>query len=236
MAKVLAKDEATVCFRELDLFLQVMLLENAPAELGEKLPLDEWTETTSHLERQEIQCDTWNHVPFVVPGSSTSSSSSSTSSTSSSQEVVTDTEVPATRSESAGEDPSARGHLRHEPIEIENPNKNGDEELQDDVSCKVCLIGYRSSKMDWLMKVLQNIESCSSSHELHLDPRARVVPSKHNLFSHFPKDPNCDICLKTKNEGFLQKTHRYSRAQSGNFRWFNNCGSQRPDWRMWAST
>ena len=27
------------------------------------------------------------------------------------------------------------------------------------MSCKVCLIGYRSSSMDWLMKVLQNIDT-----------------------------------------------------------------------------
>ena len=41
---------------------------------------------------------------------------------------MSDTEVPATRrSESAGEDPSARG----KSWKIENPNKN-DEELQDD--------------------------------------------------------------------------------------------------------
>ena len=25
-----------------------------------------------------------------------------------------------------------------------------------------------------------------------------MVPSKHNIFTHFPKDRNCDICLRTK--------------------------------------
>ena len=31
----------------------------------------------------------------------------------------------------------------------------------------------------------------------------------------FPKNPNCDICLKKNKEGFLLKTCWYSRAQSG---------------------
>ena len=47
---------------------------------------------------------------------------------------------------------------------------------------------------------------------------------------HFPKDPNCDICLKTNNEGFLQKTCWYSRAQSRKLWWLNNCGSQNSQW------
>ena len=41
-------------------------------------------------------------------------------------------------------------------------------------------------------------ESSSSSHELPLEPRSKVVPSKHNVFTHFTKDRNCDICLRTK--------------------------------------
>ena len=49
----------------------------------------------------------------------------------------------------------------------------------------ICHSGYRSSSMDWLMK-------------LPLEPRAKVVPSKHNIFYHFPKDWNCDFCLRTK--------------------------------------
>ena len=33
-----------------------------------------------------------------------------------------------------------------------------------------------------------------------MEPRAKVEPGsgKHSVFTHFPKDPNCDICLKTK--------------------------------------
>ena len=40
----------------------------------------------------------------------------------------------------------------------------------------------------------------SSSHELPMESRAKVEPGsgKHSVYTHFPKDPNCDICLKTK--------------------------------------
>ena len=33
-----------------------------------------------------------------------------------------------------------------------------------------------------------------------MEPRAKVEPGsgKHSVYTHFPKDPNCDTCLKTK--------------------------------------
>ena len=67
------------------------------------------------------------------------------------------------------------------------------------------------------MKVFQNTEThpVSSSRELPSEPRAKVVSGTHSIFTHFPKDRNCDICLNQNVQGFLQKTHWYSRAQSG---------------------
>ena len=40
----------------------------------------------------------------------------------------------------------------------------------------------------------------SSSHEIQMESRAKVAlgSGKHSVFTHFSKDPNCDICLKTK--------------------------------------
>ena len=40
--------------------------------------------------------------------------------------------------------------------------------------------------------------SPSSSYELPILPRAKVVSGKHSIFTHFPKDRNCDICLRIK--------------------------------------
>ena len=73
-----------------------------------------------------------------------------------------------------------------------------------------CRIGCRSSERIWSMKaVLQghgenpapkDRHTSSSSHELPMESRAKVEPGsgKHSVYTHFPKDPNCDICLKTK--------------------------------------
>ena len=43
-------------------------------------------------------------------------------------------------------------------------------------------------------------DTSKSSHELPMEPRAKVEPGsgKHTVYTHFPKDPNCDIYLKTK--------------------------------------
>ena len=46
----------------------------------------------------------------------------------------------------------------------------------------------------------QDQDTASSSHELPMDSRAKVEPGSgnHSVCTHFAKDPNCDICLKTK--------------------------------------
>ena len=43
-------------------------------------------------------------------------------------------------------------------------------------------------------------DTSSSSLELPMESRAKVEPGsgKHSIYSHFPRGPNCDICLKTK--------------------------------------
>ena len=51
----------------------------------------------------------------------------------------------------------------------------------------------------------------SSSHELPMESRAKVDlgSGKHSIYTHFPKDPNCNICLKTK------ITRTYCRRRAG---------------------
>ena len=38
----------------------------------------------------------------------------------------------------------------------------------------------------------------SSSLESASEPRGKVVSGKHRIITHFPKDRNCDICMRTK--------------------------------------
>ena len=74
--------------------------------------------------------------------------------------------------------------------------------------------------MDWLMKVFQNIETLPVllmnyqwSREQKWNPfRVTVVSTRTS------ERPKLRCLLKDENnEGLLQKTHRYSRSQSGNF-------------------
>ena len=96
----------------------------------------------------------------------------------------------------------------HKPTETENKNKNeGREEVQSDLF---------EHLPDWLQEFRENLvdesnpsetwrnlapkdhqDTSSSSHELPMESRAKVeqVSRKHTVYTHFPKDPNCDICL-----------------------------------------
>ena len=112
---------------------------------------------------------------------------------------MTDTETPVTRrSESTSEESSARGDPLHRSAEIEKLKKNDDEESQSDELQGVpdWLQEFKHGLVDESVSVHR--DTSSSSHELLLEPRAKVVPSKHNILTHFPKDRNCDICFRTK--------------------------------------
>ena len=89
--EVQTHEEATVCIKELAIFLTLKVFENTPAvlSLGKVCDEDgysyEWINGQKpHLIKNgfRIQCNTENFVPFVVPGLSASSSSGSDQSTS----------------------------------------------------------------------------------------------------------------------------------------------------------
>ena len=152
------------------------------------------------------------------------------------QETVTDTEIPATRRSER----RARTHQHEETRGMnqqksKTPNKNDDEELQDDE-----LQGVRDSlhefKHGLLMNVSQNIEMLPVLL-MNYFWRAKVVPRQQNIFTLFPEDPNCDICLRTKiTRASCRRGTCTVVPRAENFWWFNNCGSQSPEWRMWVST
>ena len=52
----------------------------------------------------------------------------------------------------------------------------------------------------WRKPELGYQDTSSSSHELPMESRAKVEPGSgtHSVYTHFPKDPNCDICWKTE--------------------------------------
>ena len=200
--EVQTREEATENVKELDLFVSVLSLGKLCEDHGYA---PHWTSGQKpHLTKKgtRMDCNFSNYVPFVVPGLSMSSSTSSspTSSTSSSQDSVIGTENPGTeRSEIVSEE--SRGIRLQEPAEHENTNTNeDDEELRGELLQDVpeWLQDFEENLVDKDVQPHQYSPSCS--HELPMEPRAKVVPGsgKHSIYTHFPKDPNCDICLKTK--------------------------------------
>ena len=134
--------------------MTLMLLENTLAVLSLGKLCEEfgysyhWTSGQNHISSKMAR-----HFIATIR-----SSTSSTSPTSSSQESVNDAEIPAIRrSESASEESLAREDPWHRSAEIEPPKKMTTKNYRV-MSCKACQIGYRSSSMDWLMKVFQNTE------------------------------------------------------------------------------
>ena len=252
--EVLPKEEATMYVRELDLFVTMMLLEQTPAVLSlGKLCEDHgytfhWTcGQKPHLTKngKRINCKISNYVPFVVPGLSTSSSTSSSpaSSTFSSLDTVISTENPATeRSEITSE--GSRGNPSRGSAETENTKKNeDDEELRSELLPDVpeWLQDFKEIMVD--KDVQPHQHSPCSSRELPMEPRAKVVPGSgnHSIYTHFPEDRNCDICLRTKITRVSCRRRTGTvvpRAETcGVFFFFKkNCGSQSSQWRMWITT
>ena len=87
------------------------------------------------------------------------------------------------------------------------------------IYCKMCRNGYRISKrIQWitLFSRINILPALLMNYQWSREQKVVPGPGKHSIKTHFPKDRNCDICLKTKiNKDLLQKTYWYSRAQSG---------------------
>ena len=62
------------------------------------------------------------------------------------------------------------------------------------------LVDESTSTEPWQNPEQGTQDTSKSSHELPMEPVAKVEPGsgKHSVYTRFPKDPNCDICLKTK--------------------------------------
>ena len=142
-----------------------------------------------------------NHVPFVVPGLSTSSStlSSHASATSSSQDTVISTKNPATEgSEIMGE--GSRGSPSHESAEAENTNEMKTTKNYEVNYCKMCQNGYKISTRIWWTRMFNRINILPALLMIYQWSREEkwYRAGKHSIKTHFPKDRNDDIRLRTK--------------------------------------
>ena len=127
--------------------------------------------------------------------------------------------------------------------ETENTYKNkGREEVQSDLLHDLA---------DWLQEFRENLVDESSPSEPQETLRLMIfqfyawitngVASKSGIgfgqcIYALSEGPKLRYLLEDENnKGFLQKTCWYSRAKSGQFWWFQNCGSQNSQWRKWIT-
>ena len=106
--------------------------------------------------------------------------------------------------------------------EIENPNENDDEELQSKNDDNVDVQGNLSHDLpDWLQEFKHGMvdesvpEHPDTSSFLRREQKWYRVST---TFYSLPEGPELRYLFDDENcKGFLQETHQYSRAQSGNF-------------------
>ena len=172
-----------------------------------------------------IPCNTENFVPVVVPGlSSSSSGSSSTSKTPSRQESHSSSSSSTSSSSPTVSEIQTRereDRIDISPVQVSNSvgDRSGrPDETQANKTQKtnkketaIELVDPLYSEIpEWLQEFRENLvddeipiqgdSHASSSHEASLEPffKRREDLGKHSVYTHFPKDRNCEICKRTK--------------------------------------
>ena len=172
--EVQTREEATVFVKQLNLFVKVMLLEETPAVL---------------LSREALR-GSWVYPPLDQ------------------------------RSKTTCHPKLQENQLQYSELRTILCPWPGDEFLYFIFTCffNIFIAGNRTHKLrseplqdvpEWIQDFKEDLVdkdvqphqySPSSSHGLPMEPRAKVVPGsgKHSICTHFPKDGDCDICLRTK--------------------------------------
>ena len=221
--EVQTHEEATVYVKELGIFLTMKVLENTPAVLSLGMLCDEngysyeWINGQKpHLIKNgiRIMCNTENFVPIVVPGLlSSSSGSSSTSKTPLKQESHS-----SSSSSSSSSSPTASEIQIREredgnssdisPVQVSN--SVDDRSGQPDETTIDRGNSLNSEIPEWLQEFREILvddeipsqggSHASSSHEASVEPifKRREDLGKHSVYTHFPKDRNCEICKRTQ--------------------------------------
>ena len=207
--EVQTHEEATVYVKELGIFLTMKVLENTPAVLSLGKLCDEngyfyeWINGQKpHLIKSGIrmQCK-------GLSANSSSGSDSSTSKTLSRQESHC-----STSSSSSSSSPTASEIQTREsdisPVQVSN--SVDDRSGQPDETTIERGNPLYSEIPKWLQEFRENLvddeipvqgdSHASSSHEATLEPtfKRREDLCKHSVYTHFPKDQNCEICQRTK--------------------------------------
>ena len=164
-----------------------------------------------------IPCNTENFVPIVVPGSSSSSSgSSSTSKTPPKQESHSSSSSSSSSSSPTVSEIQIRereDEINSDISPVQVSTSVDDRSGQPDETTIERGYPLDSEIPEWLQEFRENLvdeeipvhgdSQASSSHEASLEPtfKRREDLGKHSVYTHFPKDRNCEICKRTKLQG-----------------------------------
>ena len=224
--------------KELDIFLTMKVLENTPPVLPLGKLCDEngysyeWISGQKpHLIKDGIRiiCNTENFVPIVVPGlSSSSCGSSSTSKTPLKQESHSSSSSSSSSSSPTVSEIQIRerkdgNNSDISPLQVSNSVDDGSG--QPDETTIERGNPLESEIPEWLQEFRENLvddeipvqggSHASSSHEASSEPtiKRREDLGKHSVYTHIPKDRNCEICKRIKiTRGPMQKTQWRSRT------------------------
>ena len=215
--EVQTNEEAQENVHDLDLFVTVQLLDDTPAvlSLGELCSEHgyscEWItgqqpQLTKH--GHKITCKTDIYAPLVVPGLSSSSGSSSSS-----------TSRPQDQSQNSGESASASSdpvtNRRDKPA-VGNrmptdPDKPAAGNRKQDTQDEKDTEDPTQEVPEWLQNFTANLEDLEKHVPTHVSERensdseasTKVVDKsklrKRRIYTHFPKDRNCDVCFEDQN-------------------------------------
>ena len=175
-----------------------------------------------------IICNTENFVPIVVPGLTSSSSiSSSSSRTSMKQESHSSSSSPSSPSSPTVGEMSVREredvpNSDISPVPVSELVDDRTEEPVENQATQIPKINRKETPIErgnlcddpeipeWLQEFRENLvddeiplqggSHASSSHEASLEPttKRREDLGKHSVYTHFPKERNCEICKRTK--------------------------------------
>ena len=177
-----------------------------------------------HLIKDGIRiiCNTENFVPIVVPGlSSSSSGSSSTLRTPMKQESHSSSSSSLTVSEIQIREREDATNSDTSPVPVSNSVDNGSGQPDETQANQIPKRNKKETTIErgnpldseipeWLQEFRENLvddeiplqgdSHASSSHEVSLEPttKRREDLGKHSVYTHFPKDRNCEICKRTK--------------------------------------
>ena len=174
-----------------------------------------------------IPCNTENFVPIVVPGlSSSSSGSSSTSRTLSRQESHSSSSSSSSSSSPTVSEIHIREqedgiNSGISPVQVSNSVDDRSGKLEEIQANEIAKTNKKETTMErgnpcdseipeWLQEfreilvddemLVHGDSHVSSSQEASLEPtfKRREDLGKHSVYTHFPKDRNCEICKRTK--------------------------------------